>query len=400
MTERLYYLDSYTRKFAARVLEPTTYRDQPALVLDQTYFYPTSGGQPSDRGGLNGLPVVEVAVRDSDKSIVHVLAQPLSATEVEGEIDWPRRFDHMQQHTGQHILSQAFLRAAEAVTIGFHLGIETVTIDLDLAQLTEPVIAQAEQIANEAVIANYPIRAWFPTPTELASLRLRKTPEVDGPLRVVAIGDFDYNACGGTHVAHTGEVGPIKILKVEKQKKGVRVEFICGGRALADYGRKHTLVSRLANTFTCGQAEVLDAVARLQAEAQTQHQELRAARERLLDHEAIQLLASAQTLGSCKVVRGAWAAREMAELRGLATRLTASPGVIALVGAAGEKSALVFARSTDVERDMSALFKSAIALLSGARGGGSAQLAQGGGVSAELTQVQQMLEFAQGELLK
>ncbi len=438
MTERLYYSDSYTRKFTARVLARADLNNRPALILDQTYFYPASGGQPHDLGSIAGVPVAEVIVRESDGAVLHLLAGPLNPftvrpstgsgrtdtfritvrpkpveerTEmnflldqvgegqlVECEINWPRRFDHMQQHTGQHLLSQAFIRAAEALTVSFHLGAETVTIDLDAETLAAPLIERAEQIANQAVSADYPVRAWFPAPDELARLTLRKTPDVDGPLRVIAIGDFDYNACGGTHVARAGEVGLIKILKTEKQKKGTRVEFICGSRALADYGRKHALVSRLANEFTCGQLELPDAVARLRDEAQSLRKELRAAHEALLDYEAAQLRLAAQSMGSWQVARGAWANREMVELRGLATRLTAPGSVIALLGSAGDKANLLFARSSDVVGDMNALFKAALALLPGGRGGGSATLAQGGGVSASLEQVQKVLEFAEQEL--
>ncbi|HLF01199.1 MAG TPA: DHHA1 domain-containing protein [Anaerolineales bacterium] len=401
MTERLYYSDSYTRRFAARVRESTTVNEQPALVLDQTFFYPASGGQPGDRGAMGGVPVVEVVVRESDNAILHIVEQAIQpAPQIECEIDWPRRFDHMQQHTGQHILSQAFIRAAEALTVGFHLGAETVTIDLDADKLPLATLERAEQIANEAVIANHPIRAWFPTPDELAQLVLRKTPDVDGPLRVVAIGDFDYNACGGTHVAHSGEVGSIKILKVEKQKKGARVEFICGGRALGDYARKHAIVTQLANDFTCGQAEVPDAVARLRGENQSLRKELRVARDELLDYEAARLAEAAPTRNGIKVVRGAWPDRDMNDLRGIATRVTASGGAAALLASAGDKANVVFARSGDLDRDMNQLLKSALSQLNGARGGGSPSMAQGGGVSASVAEIEKILKFAEAELLK
>lgn len=398
MTERLYYSDSYARKFSARVRERATLNNRPALVLDRTFFYPASGGQPGDRGALNGAPVEDVIARESDKAILHVLAQPVEAGEVEGEIDWPRRFDFMQQHTGQHILSQAFIRAAEAITVGFHLGLETVTIDLDAGKIPPSAIERAEKIANDAVIADYPVRAWFPSPDELAGITLRKTPEVDDPLRVVAIGDFDYNACGGTHVARAGEVGLIKVLKIEKQNKGARVEFICGGRALGDYARKHAVVSQLANDFTCAQSDVAASVDRLRAEAHALRKGLRAARDALLDYEAVELEAKAASIGGLKVARGAWPDRDMADLRGLAARLTASPGVVALLASSGEKANLVFACSADVGHNMSVLFKSAVGQISGARGGGSATMAQGGGVPATFDQAQRVLEQAEREL--
>ncbi len=400
MTERRYYHDSYTRTFTARVRERLTVDNRPALVLDQTFFYPAAGGQPNDLGLINGVPVQDVIVREGGDAIWHLLSRPVEAGTVECEIDWGRRFDHMQQHTGQHILSQAFIRAAEATTVGFHLGAETVTIDLDTDRLAPAMLDRAERIANQAVVADHPVRAWFPTPEELAEIVLRKTPDVEGPLRVVAIGDFDFNACGGTHVARTGEVGPIKITRVEKQKKGARVEFVCGGRALGDYGRKHDIVSKLANDFTCGQSEVLEAVARLRDENQALRKELRAAREAVLDYEAKAMMDGSPARNGPTIVRRAWPDRDLADLRGLATRLAASPGVVALLASSGSKASFVFARASDVAREMNGLLKSTLGLLEGAKGGGSPALAQGGGVSASLEQVQKALEHAESELLK
>lgn len=398
MTDRQYYFDSYTRAFTARVSEQTTFQNRPAVVLDQTFFYPTSGGQPNDTGTLNGVKVEDVVVRESDKALLHVLVGSLNPGEVKAEIDWPRRFDHMQQHTGQHILSQAFILAAEAVTIGFHLGDETVTIDLDADKLPANLIDRAEQIANQAISINHPIRAWFPTPDELAQMTLRKTPDVDGPLRVVAIGDFDLNACGGTHVKQSAEVGLIKILRTEKQKKGTRVEFVCGQRALADYGRKHAIIAGLAADFTCGIPEVPDVVNKLRSESQSLRKDLRSTRDELLDYEAKRLLAETAGQNGIKVIRGSWPDRDMNDLRGLATRLTASSGVVALVGSAGEKANFVFARSADLGQDMNKLFRSAIIQLNGARGGGSSNLAQGGGAKATLEEVNRVLDFAEKEL--
>lgn len=399
MTERAYYADSYTHQFRARVREVVTHDGKPAVVLDTTYFYPNVGGQPDDRGTLNGIPVQEIAIRESDKAILHILAQPLGNVEtVEGEIDWLRRWDHMQQHTGQHILSQAFIRAAEAVTIGFHLGVDTVTIDLDTDHLSPAEVEKAELIANTLIASNPAIRAWFPSPDELAQLALRKTPDVDGPLRVIDIGGFDITACGGTHVRQAAEVGLIKILKVEKQKKATRVEFMCGNRALADYSRKHKIISQLAVDFTCGIPDVPEAVGRVRAEANSLRKDLRTAKDELLDHETVNLLNATEAKAGIKLVRGLWPDREMADLRGLATRLTASPSVIALLAAPSDKANVVFARSADLKQDMNALFKAAIGQVAGARGGGNPQLAQGGGAPATSEALVNVLNFAEEQL--
>lgn len=400
MTDRLYYADSYARQFTARVLEQIMLDERPAVVLDRTLFYPESGGQPSDRGTLGGADVMDVISRESDRAVLHVLSRPLRATDVQGEVDWARRFDHMQQHTGQHILSQAFLRTAEAETVSFHLGADSVTIDIAAERVTPALAEKTEATANGVVIGDAPVRAWFPAADEIVKLSLRKTPEVDGALRVVAIGDFDFTACGGTHVARTGEVGLVKILKVEKQKKNTRVEFRCGWRALGDYGRKNTLVNQLAADFTCGIAEVDQAVAKLRAEANALRKELKSAREELIGHEAAEMIASAPTHGGWKVIRKGWTGRDVNEVRGLAARLTATPGTVALLGTGGAKAHVVLARAQDIDRDMNLLFKSVIALLDGARGGGDARLAQGGGVSADLVTVERVLNQAEQELFK
>ncbi|MBI5290585.1 MAG: alanyl-tRNA editing protein [Chloroflexi bacterium] len=402
MTQRLYYSDSYTRQFAARVIEHLTVDGQSAVVLDRSFFYPASGGQPADRGTIGGVPVLDVTVRESDKAVLHVLERPVAESEAACELDWARRFDAMQQHTGQHILSQAFLRAANAATISFHLGGDSVTIDLDVepARLPPAALERAEEVANRAVTGNLPVRAWFPAADELATLPLRKTPDVDGPLRVVAIGDFDFNACGGTHVAATGEVGLIKIIKTEKQKKATRIEFRCGARALADYGRKNALLTQLAADFSCGVPEVPQAVSKLRDEAQAARKDLRAAREAVMDHEAQTLLDSIPAVDGRRVIRQAYPQRDMAELRGLAARLAAAAGTVALLGAAGEKAQLVFARADDVPVDMKALLLPALAALGSGRGGGDARLAQGGGMSAPWEAVAAALQQAENELRK
>ena len=245
-TDRLYYADSYTRAFSARVVERVTVEARPAVVLDQTYFYPASGGQPCDTGRINGIPVVAVVIRDSDGALLHLLEAESPGEQAQGEVDWPRRFDHMQQHTGQHVLSQVFIRIAEAETVSFHLGADNVTIDLVASQLSPADLARAEDLANEIVQRHLEIRAWFPADDELNRLPLRREPRAQGPVRVVAIGNFDFTACGGTHVARTGEIGLIKILGAAKAGKDTRIEFLCGERARRDYHRKNALAAQLA----------------------------------------------------------------------------------------------------------------------------------------------------------
>jgi alanyl-tRNA synthetase len=397
MTQRLYYGDSYAQRFAGRILELTPVAGGHCAVLDQSLFYPTSGGQPHDTGRLGESRVVEVTVREADGAVLHLLEGPLLAGTVEGVIDWPRRFDHMQQHTGQHILSQAFERIAEAPTVGFHLGTDRVSIDLGVASLSEAQVAAAESCANEIVSSNMRVRTWFPDPDELGALTLRKQPEVRGPIRVVAIGDFDLSACGGTHVAATGEIGLIAVLKNERLKRGMRIEFLCGQRARGDYARTHAILRELSVALTCAPGELPDSVARLRESLQQTRRELAREQERALDAEATRRLEEATARTGYRVVRAAWAARPIEQVKGLALRLTAQSGVVALLGVAGARSQLLFGRSEDVSLDLKPGFETALAALGGGRGGGT-RLLQGAAGAAELPALEHALRAAEAAL--
>ncbi len=383
MSERAYYWDSYTVEFAAEVVETTEIAGRPAVRLSQTHFYPTSGGQPHDTGrlfqGNQTARVVDVVVRESDEAVLHVLDAAIAPGMATGEIDWPRRFDHMQQHTGQHILSQAFIRVAEAETIGFHLSGQSVTIDLDRVELTVEEVRAAEQLANEVVGQNRPVRASEVAREAATGLPLRKLPPGrDGKLRLVDIEGFDLTACGGTHVAGTAEVGLVKVLKTERRGAATRVEFICGGRAVADYRLKHDVVQQLGATLTTGIDDLPAALARLQEEARQLRLELKRERGARLALEAGQLLDGAETVGGARVVRRVLVGREMDEARQLATLLTAG-GAVALLGVAGERAQLVFARPTEGPgfAHVGEAIKPALAALGGARGGGGPTSAQG-----------------------
>jgi len=283
VTERLYWQDPYRQRFTATVMATLEHRGRPAVILDRTAFYPTGGGQPHDRGTLNGIPVVEVIEREDDGAILHVLARPLEAPEVEGCIEWERRFDHMQQHTGQHILSQAFLQVAGAQTVSFHLGEEVVTIDLDRADLPPAAFEAAEELANRVVLENREVRTYFVEAEEAERLGLRRPPQRGGRIRIVEVADFDRSACGGTHVGRTGEVGPIKIVKRERRGPTTRVSFLCGGRALRDYRRKHQRLLEAAGALSVGEEMVPEAIRALQAELKETRKALAALQERYLE---------------------------------------------------------------------------------------------------------------------
>jgi alanyl-tRNA synthetase len=401
MTERLYYSDAYLRTFEARVVERLEVNGQPAVILDRTAFYPEGGGQPCDRGTLNGVEVADVQTRESDDELLHVLSAPLAAAEVTGVVDAARRFDLMQQHTGQHILSQAFIHTANAETVSFHLnpdpGEGALTIDLNTTALTQAQIDRAEEFANTIVYENRPVSARFVNDAELSTLPVRKPPMVDRAIRIVEIQDFDWSACGGTHVARTGEVGMIKIVKAERRGAETRVEFRCGQRALLDYRRKHQLISRVASELTIGFWELDQAIGRMQAETKAARKQLAEAEARLQQYEVRELLGSIEPRGGYGLITRLWPDRDAAYLKRVANLLTAQPGTVALLGATGQSLALVFARSKDVSIDLAALLKASAARLGG-KGGGAPDFAQAGGPAVSEEQLTDTLRWARAQL--
>ena len=399
---RAYYIDSYTLQFETRITAAETHDGRPAVLLEPGYFYPTSGGQPHDTGELRrgdaAARVLDVVERESDGAVLHVLDRPLSPGPAMATIDRDRRLDHMAHHTGQHVLSQAFIRVAEAETVGFHLSPQSVTIDLDRADLTPADIDAAEALANEIIRRDAPVTVRFVTHEEAAALPLRKTPPGrDGRLRLVDIAGFDLTACGGTHVARTGEVGLIKIARTERHGATTRVEFLCGARALADYSHKQDIVRRLSEALTTGAAELPAAVVKIQDENKALRVELRRREAALLALEAERLLADAMPLAEVRLVTHVFTGREPDELRRLAGALTEAAGVVALLGLAGERTHLVFGRSADAPGDMGQLIRPALAALGG-RGGGNATLAQGGGPAGDKGKVVAALTAAAQEL--
>ncbi|MCC6905574.1 MAG: alanyl-tRNA editing protein [Anaerolineae bacterium] len=268
MTERLYYTDSHTLAFAAHVVANVQHNGHPAVILDRTFFYPEGGGQPCDTGTINGVAVVDVQTQPETLDVLHVLAEPLTAEGVTCEINRARRLDHMQHHTGQHILTQAFVSIADAHTVSFHLSPDSVTIDLDKANLSVDVLNAVEDLANHLVLEDRPVTARLADPDDVEGIRMRKMPgylATDG-LRVVEVQGFDSTACGGTHVARTGEIGQIRIIRTEKYKGGTRVEFRCGGRALADYRARQAVTAALAADFSAAFTELPQLVGKLRTD--------------------------------------------------------------------------------------------------------------------------------------
>ena len=393
MTHRIYYTDPLVTTFEATVLSCTAASDaastQSKVTLDATAFYPTSGGQPFDKGTLGGRAVLDVIDGD-DGVITHVLDAPLGqGAMVTGVIDWTRRFDHMQQHTGQHILSAAFERTCAARTESFHLGTTSCTIDL-AREVSPSEIAAAETLACDVVFENRPVRVRFVSEAEAAALPLRKDPTRTGTLRLVEIDDCDLSACGGTHVPATGRVGVIAVSGWERFKGGSRIEFVCGHRAVASHRGLRDVVAGLQRQLTVAPHEISAAIERLQAEARANQKTVRQLRETVASHEAGALAAAAEDLGPFRrviVTRAGW---DLASLKTLATAIAAHDGCVAVVMGDDTPVPVIVARASDVSFDAAAWIKAVTASLGG-RGGGRPELAQGG-VAASVDDV---LAFAQ-----
>ena len=405
MTHRLYYYDARCCSFTARViaLQQMDGGDgvtRPAVCLDQTAFYPTSGGQPHDTGTLCSIPVVDVQEAEDGK-IWHYLGGPLpaDAAEVFGEVDWDRRFDHMQQHSGQHLLSAAFEDLLGGHTIGFHLGRESSTIDLDLGALAWGAAFRVEQQVNEVIWQNRSFTMEVLAPDDAADLHLRKPPPVTGDVRVVRVESFDACACGGTHVIAAGEIGLVKVTGIESYKGGVRVHFLCGRRALAYYQQTLRMLQTASLALSVGPAELAEAITRLEDEAKESRRELRKAQGELAGHEAERLWRESAEMDGKHVVVRHWVDRSFAEARALAALLRDRRSTIALLAVTEPKGVrLVCSRSDDLSGvDANRVLREVVGARGG-RGGGQPTLAQGGApphppevVAAALTQAIELL---------
>jgi alanyl-tRNA synthetase len=377
VTERLYYSDSHLIEFDARVVDVTErVSGWAAIVLDRTAFYPTGGGQPSDTGTLNGARVVE-CIDDGDNGVLHVVQgmMPSRGAVVQGRVDWSRRLDHMQQHTGQHILSQAFVNLFKAPTKSFRVLETSCEIDVDLNNPTTEIIERAVELANNVVWEDRAIEIRNVTSAEAAELPLRKESARDGELRLIEIEGFDLTPCGGTHAYRTGEVGMIAVRSWERAKGLTRIEFVAGTRALADYRKANRSAREVAALFSTGRDDAPHVAAQMVEEHKELNRRIRVLEELAAEVEAEKLLADASQGVVVQVFNG----RDAESLKKLAHALIAKPGVVALLASRDKDTArLVFARSADALGDMSVLMREACAMLDG-RGGGKPELAQGGG---------------------
>lgn len=403
MTDRLYYRDSFLYGFEAEIRDVNE-NPRPAVVLDRTAFYPTSGGQIHDTGWITSMAakhrVTEVADAE-DGRIVHYLEAPASdlvpGSRIQGEVDMARRRDHMQQHSGQHVLSAAFVRLFEMPTVSFHMADDYCSIDLETLALTKEQVGCAERLANEVILENRPVDIRFVTRTEAGKLGLRKIPLTErDELRLIDIRDFDITACGGTHVRQTGQIGCILLRKTEKVRQGYRVEFVAGQRAVATARRDFTTLTDTAASFSAHIYEVPRQATKSLEEVKALRKQLAQSLEELAEAQAAALLSETREVDGRKFVVHRFSDRDVSFLKLFAQRLTRlAPNVIALLGTTSPQPVLIFAQSTGQPFDMGASMKETAARFGG-RGGGSKDMAQGG--IAESSQVDAALADSQALL--
>lgn len=392
MTDRLYYHDSFLYDFDAEIREIVE-NPRPGLILDRSAFYPTSGGQTHDTGTITitdsdePLRVAEVADME-DGRVVHYLEAPVQDVEpgarVRGQIDPTRRRDHMQQHSGQHVLSAAFVRLFDLPTVSFHMADEYCSIDLEAQTLTTDQIEAAERLANEIILENRPVEIRFVSREEAAKLGLRKIPAADrDQLRIIDIRDFDLNACGGTHVNQTGQIGCVLLRKTERVRQGWRVEFVAGQRAVATARRDLKALTDAAAMFSAHIYDVPPQVRKSLDEIRALRKQADQSREELATAQASAMLSETSEANGRKLVVRTFADRDLSSIKLLAQKLTRlAPNAVALLAAISPRPSLVFAQSSGQPFDMGALMKEAMASLGG-RGGGTKDMAQGGAPQAD-----------------
>jgi alanyl-tRNA synthetase len=380
-SERLYYTDAYLVEFDAVVRDVVQQDDRWKVTLDRTAFYPTSGGQPFDTGTIGDANVLDVFEQE-DGTIGHLVDRQLETnSRVRGHVDWNRRFDHMQQHTGQHLLSAAFEREAGAKTVSFHLGTSASTIDLD-KELPADQIARVEDAVNGILWEDREVCVQFVTANEAAKLPLRKDPAREGELRIVEIKDYDLSACGGTHVQRTGAIGVIAITGAERFKGGLRVEFVCGGRAVRTFRALKNSVSGSVRLLSVLPDELPSAIEKLQATGRSQQKSQEGLYERLAAHEAASLASSGEKIGTVNVVAAAVSGWDANGLKKLASSIAAKPATVAVLITTESPALIVVSRSQDLALDTGVLLKNLIDRFGG-RGGGKGAMAQGGGLTGE-----------------
>jgi len=378
-TKRLFFEDVGLLEFEARIIDRRTVEGRPAVILDQTAFYAESGGQPWDLGTIGGVPVVQVV--EDGGAIIHILDREIMGDTVPGRVDGVRRFDHMQQHSGQHVLSQAFIEILNGETRSFHLGAEESSLEIGLANISDDSLDRVERRANEVVFENRGVKTYFVPPERISEVPLRRPPKVEGLIRVVEVEGFDYSACGGTHVRRTGEIGLIKIIGTERIRGNIRFTFVCGGRALADYQVKTRVCRNLVGRFNVPDREIPGAVDKLGGELKDIKKRLKVLEQTAAGYEARDLASTAEG----KIVGRVFPEKSPEGIRALALSLVRMGEFIVVFGARSEaKAHILLARPESLSLDLRPLVPMIAPLFQGKGGGGPSLIEIAGDKAADL----------------
>ncbi|MBY0165476.1 DHHA1 domain-containing protein [Paenibacillus lautus] len=370
MTKKLYYESAYTREWETRITLKLEREDGAYLVLEETAFYPHGGGQPCDLGWIDKIPVLDVVQEDGE--ILHKIERLPEREEVTCRLDWDRRFDHMQHHSGQHLLSAMCLQVCEAETLSFHLGQDYATIDIARSDLPQHQLMMLELEVNDQIYLNRQVTNYVVSREQAAALPLVKQPKVTDDIRIVEIEGIEYNACGGTHVSATGEIGMIKLLRAEKQKGHMRLYFKCGYRALKEFNAGMEILGSLSARFNTAKEEILDRIAKWDQEQKQLQAELNAVKAENDAYLAGKLLAEHQG----RLVKHVFADKPMKDMQSLAAKLTEQADVIVLF-ASNSDYKVILAQGGESGPACGAFFKQHLADYRG-KGGGSDKIAQAG----------------------
>ncbi len=387
MTQRLYLQDAYATTFSAHIVERVLMQDGGlAVVLDHTAFYPGTGELPADQGWLNRAPVIDVIVREDGK-ILHVLSEEIWEDQVQAQIKWPRRLDAMRQHTAGHLLAHALTQVSGAATLGMTVTEQAAWLELGRPDVSPAQVEQAESAANEIVLGNRAVRIASVDAAQAGKIGLAVPAGATWPLQVVSVEGTGVTACQGIHVALTGEIGLVKVLGCEPRGERLRIQFACGSRALAEFRQAEQTLSLVAASLGVSAANVAPVVTRMTSEWSAARTELETLRSRTVGFEAEALAACAERANRLRVVQRVYNERDVAEVRQLASLVVARPGLVALLGTAGSRAQLVFARSADVSQDMTVIVQAAVRMLN-ASGGGQPALAESLPVHADVARME------------
>lgn len=375
--DKLFYDNSYLTVFQANIIECNKSNDKYEIVLDNTYFYPESGGQPSDIGYINNIEVVSV-LQKSTKTL-HIVESPLELGSADCRINWEVRFDHMQQHSGQHLLSSCFYKLYNGNTSSFTIGQYSSTIEIDITEFDTENLREIENLANRIIYDNIPITSKIVNSEELPTIPLRKSPKVLNNIRVVEISGTDFSPCGGTHVIHTGEIGIIKIKKWEKLKDSYKFDFVCGKRAIDDYRVKNITINNIASSMSVKDFEVEDTYNKLIEDQTAFKKQYSLLKQKLSKYEAEYLLKEALDLSDKKFIFKVFKDKQINDLKQLAQLITKeNTSVITLLISKSDNIQLILMRSDNLDMNMGKILKTILVHIDG-KGGGSSQFAQGGG---------------------